>query len=96
MAGRRYFTPSVTKGTHGFDVPDGIIAHLTRECRGNVHDRKIVDVTCGSFEKEIEGASRGATNTVDLYTDSHFISAFLEKEEDIAHTRNNWVCHTLK
>jgi hypothetical protein len=33
------------------DVPDGIIAHLTRECSGNVHDRQVVNVTSGSFEK---------------------------------------------
>jgi hypothetical protein len=35
-----------------FDVPHGIIAHLTRECSRNVHDRGVVEVTCGSFEKE--------------------------------------------
>jgi hypothetical protein len=35
-----------------FDVPDGMIAHVTRECGGNVHDCGVVDVTCGSFEKE--------------------------------------------
>jgi hypothetical protein len=34
------------------DIPDGIIAHLTRECGGNVHDHHVVDVTCGLFEKE--------------------------------------------
>jgi hypothetical protein len=44
------FPPLVKK--RKFDIPDGIIAHLTRECGGNVHDRNIVAVTCGSFEKE--------------------------------------------
>jgi hypothetical protein len=39
------------------DVPDGIIAHLTRECGGNVHDRRAVDVTSGAFEKEADGAN---------------------------------------
>jgi hypothetical protein len=38
-------------------VPDGIIAHLTRECGGNLHDLHVVDVTCGSFGKETEGAN---------------------------------------
>jgi hypothetical protein len=33
------------------DIPDGMIAHLTRVCGGNVHDRQVVDVTCGWFEK---------------------------------------------
>jgi septal ring factor EnvC (AmiA/AmiB activator) len=53
------FAPSMKKGTQ-FDVPDGIIAHLTRDCGGNVHDRKIVDVTCGSFETETQGANRNS------------------------------------
>jgi hypothetical protein len=26
-------------------IPHGIIANLTRECRGNVHDQGVVDVT---------------------------------------------------
>jgi hypothetical protein len=51
------FPPSVKKGTHVFQVPDGIIAHLTRECGGNVHGRHVVDVTCGSFEKETYGSN---------------------------------------
>jgi hypothetical protein len=42
----KQFAPSVKKGRAKdwqgrrveIDVPDGIIAHLTRECRGNVHD----------------------------------------------------------
>jgi hypothetical protein len=41
----KQFPPSVKKGTRGFDVPDGIIAHLTRECGGNAHDDKVVE-TC--------------------------------------------------
>jgi hypothetical protein len=44
------FPPSVKKGKATdwqgreveieIEIPDGIIAHLTRECRGNVHDRR--------------------------------------------------------
>jgi hypothetical protein len=50
-----------------YDIPDGIIAHLTRECGGNVHDRHVVDITCGSFEKETYGAS---PHSGDLVTNS--------------------------
>jgi hypothetical protein len=34
-----------------YDIPDGIIAHLTRECGGNVHDRNVADVTPGSSSR---------------------------------------------
>jgi hypothetical protein len=89
------------------DVPDGIIAHLTRECGGNVHDRHVVDVTCGSFEKETQGANphSGAWNNdptwaakkaADLETDSYFQSACRTKNEDNPHTRNNWICYNFK
>jgi hypothetical protein len=57
------FPPSVKKGRQ-FDVPDGIIAHLTRECGGNVHDRHVVDVTCGSFEQETVGANPHSWHTI--------------------------------
>jgi hypothetical protein len=39
------------------DIPDGIIAHLTKDCGGNVHDAKVVDVTRGSFEMETVGVN---------------------------------------
>jgi hypothetical protein len=89
------------------DVPDGIIAHLTRECRGNVHDRHVVDVTSGSFEKETVGANPhsgacdndpkfAARNAVDLEDNSFFGSAYRGSSEDIPHTRNNWVCYDFK
>jgi hypothetical protein len=35
-----------------FDVPGGIIVHLTMECGGDVRDWQVVHVTSGSFEKE--------------------------------------------
>jgi hypothetical protein len=90
------------------DVPDGIIAHLMRECGGNVHDRNVVDVTCGSFEKETEGANPhsgafhnsidyAAKKAADLETDSWFLSAFRTRfEENIPHTRNNWICYDFR
>jgi hypothetical protein len=90
-----------------YDIPDGIIAHLTRECGENVHDRHIVDVTSGSFEQETCGANPysgacdnkpyySAKNTTDLETVSIFFSAYRRQEEDISHTRNNWVCYDFK
>jgi hypothetical protein len=113
----KQFPPSMKKGklrcSDGtqsktvHDIPDGIIAHLTRECGGNVHDRQIVDVTCGSFEKETEGANphsgadinhpgNAGKNAADLETDSYFYSAHRDEEEDIPHTRNNWICYNFK
>jgi hypothetical protein len=78
-----------------FNVPDGIIAHLTSECGGNVHDRHVVKVM---FEKETEGDHRrsGAKNAADLEVGSSFSSAFRKVREDISHTRNNWVRHDFK
>jgi hypothetical protein len=105
----KQFPPSVKKGKVlnpwdkgiNIDVPDGMIAHLTRECGGNVHDCKVVDVTSGSFEKEIYGAYNNepmlaAKNAADLETDSCFMSAYRDNKEDIPHTRNNWICYDFK
>jgi hypothetical protein len=111
------FPPSLKKGTLRYsdgrqtdkmnDIPDGIVARLTRECGGNVHDRGVVDIACGSFEKETEGADphsgacdsksdSAAKNAADLETVSYFHSAFRKKEDDIPHTRNNWICYDFK
>jgi hypothetical protein len=62
MTGGREFASSMKKGKKGFDVPDGIIAHLTKTFGGNVHGRKVVLVTAGSFEK---------TTTKNDYRESH-------------------------
>jgi hypothetical protein len=104
--GMKKFPPLVKKGS-SFDVPDGIIAHLTRECGGNVHDRHVVDVTCGSFEDEIKGANPHsgaydnradccAKNVADMGSGSSFRSAYRKREENIPHTRNNWVSYDFK
>jgi hypothetical protein len=96
-----------TQSKNMYDIPDGIIAHLTRECGGNVHDRHVVDVACGSFEKETHGANPhsgacrnepgyAAKNAADLETGSIFNSAYREKKEDIPHIRNNWICYNFK
>jgi hypothetical protein len=39
-----------------YDTSDGILAHLTRQCSGNVHDVHVVNVISGSFEKETQSA----------------------------------------
>jgi hypothetical protein len=84
------------------DIPDGIIAHLTRECGGNVQDRNVVEITSGSFEKETEGAFYNrpycaAKNAADLETSSEFRLAHrCNRSETVLHTRNNWVCYNFK
>jgi hypothetical protein len=94
----KQFPPSVKKGRYVFDVPDGIIARLTRECGGNVHCRRVVEITCGPFGKVTEGdhGRSGAKDAVDVETGSLFASAYRLKEEDIPHTRNNWLCYDFK
>ena len=58
----------------------GVIAHLTLECGGNVHDQGIVNVTASSYPET-------AKNAVDLGTDSHYIS---HGEMD------PWICYDFK
>jgi hypothetical protein len=101
------FPPLVKKRTccgGRFDVPDGIIAHLTRECGGNVHDHHIVEVTSSkplydsneSPDGTVDPNLVAAKNVADLGTCSCFVSAFRAIEGDIPHTRNNWVCYDFK
>jgi hypothetical protein len=111
----RFFLPLLQKGKVRdwrdreveATVPCGIIAHLTRECGGNVHDCHAVDITSGSFEKETVGANPssgaldnepalGAKNAAKLKTTSDFQSDFHRGREDIRHTRNNWLCYDFK
>ena len=59
---------------------DGIIAHLTRECGGNVHEQGVIEVT----------ASSGGTtspNAVDLGSGSCFFSN---------NSPNSWICYDFK
>jgi hypothetical protein len=50
-----------------YDIPDGIIANLTRECVGNVHDRNVVDTqtfTCsGSRSRPRFGSAAVCDNS---------------------------------
>jgi hypothetical protein len=97
--------PSIDRKGNYLDVPDGIIAHLTRECGGNVHDRHVIDVTSGLFEENIQGVNpdsglfescpwSAAKNTVDLEADSDLQSDLRWSVEDIPQTWNNW-CATI-
>jgi hypothetical protein len=72
------------------DPLDGIIAHLTNVCGGNVNDRDVVMVTSSTSEYGTPKA------IADLKSDAYFGSKYRRKEEDIPHTRNNWVCYDFK
>jgi hypothetical protein len=81
---------------------DGVIAHLTRECGGNVHDKGVVTVTSSSLaEWTYDGAPVNqifiaAKVVADLQTHSVFQSGYRPSTADIPHTANNWVCYDLK
>jgi hypothetical protein len=83
-----------------YEIPEGIIAHLIRECGGNLHDRHVVDVTSGPFEKETQGVNPhsgalnnspwyAAKNAAGLESPSCFWSAYRNHWGDIPETRNN-------
>jgi hypothetical protein len=96
----RRFPLSMKKGP-GFDVPDGIIAHLTKECGGNVHDRNGFEVTSSKQHTDGYWAAamtrpKNVPNLGEGEDMSCFFSAFRNKEDDIPHTRNNWICYDIK
>ena len=64
---------------------DGIIAHLTRECGGNVHDKGTIKVTASSVNDS--HSCYEARNAADLGTDSEFRSADRE---------NSWIRYDFK
>jgi hypothetical protein len=72
-----------------------------------VHNRHVVEVTSGSFEKETYGVNPrsgaydnrpewAAKNAADLETGSIFGSPCPKKEKDIPHTRSIWICYDFK
>jgi hypothetical protein len=71
------------------NVPDGIIGHVTGECDGNVHDRKAVAVTAGSFEKTTVKHKDDAKQVADLESDSSYWSACRNQGRRFRHTRNH-------
>ena len=64
---------------------DGVIAHLTRECGGNVHDKGIVNVTASSGYENM--SDWDPTNAADLGTNSEFGS----HDE-----KGSWICYNFK
>jgi hypothetical protein len=71
------------------EAPDGIIAHLTRECGGNVHEANVVEVTASST-----AAFTQAKDAADLNTDSCFVSAC--HYSDVPNAPNNWLRYDFK
>ena len=62
------------------DPLDGIIAHLTREYGGNVHEKNVVRVTASDLDFDW----RRAENVVDLGSDWIFCSGY---------SPNQWICY---
>jgi hypothetical protein len=57
---------------------DGIIAYLTRECRGNVHDKEVITVIAdGPYNTEPSNAPK---NVADVHADTEFFSANLPNQ----------------
>jgi hypothetical protein len=76
------------------DPLDGIVSLLTRGCGGNVHDKNAVVVTSSP---PFSGHGRDAAkNVVDLRSDSYFCSVHHDKNSNVPHTRNNWICYEFK
>ena len=61
---------------------DGIIAYLTRECGGNVHDKQIVKVKASDYSD----TTHPPRNVVDLGTSSGYIS----------NAEEAWICYDFK
>ena len=62
------------------DPLNGIIAYLTRECGGNVHENRVVEVTASSGRDKVKYA-------VELGTNSQF---------DTDNKPNQWICYNFK
>jgi hypothetical protein len=72
---------------------DGIIATLTRECSGNVHDQTVVTVTSSKpFKSRPPFAAK---NVVDLGSDDCFCSAY-RTGKAIRSGRNPWICYNFR
>jgi serine/threonine protein kinase len=84
--------PWGSKTEEDWEVPVGIIAYLTKQCGGNVSERKVVIVTSSppAYNGDV------AKNIADLDVDSYFISDCHDIHDEIPPTRNNWVCYDFK
>ena len=65
---------------------DGVIAYLTRECGGNVHDKGIVNVRASSIAYN-NYKDNHPKHAADLGTDSRYESG---------DERNSWICYDLR
>jgi hypothetical protein len=93
------FPPSVNKGKlrvpnskesdEMYDIPDGIIAHLTKECGGNVRDWHVVQYHVSTVREGDSWANYGAENAAGLETRPRFASVHRSSSENISHTRNH-------
>jgi hypothetical protein len=79
----------------GSDPLEGIIAHLTSRCGGNVHDCGVVNVT-SSAEGRQRFPQYDGKSAADLKQDSLFISPNRPRTANIPHERNNWLCYDFK
>jgi hypothetical protein len=72
------------------DPLNGIIAHLTETCGGNVHHRGVVIVSSSSCW---DGSPIAIA---DLGSDDYFCSKYRGNSAGIAHSPNNWVCYDFR
>ena len=64
---------------------DGVIAHLTRECCGNVHNKLVVNITSNTVWNNIENYH--SKNAADFDSSSWYLS---EVDDD------PWICYDFK
>jgi hypothetical protein len=76
------------------DPLNGMIASLTEQCGGNVHDYGFVEVT--SSPPLCDEDFCAPKNVADLKRPSYFVSQFRDTAEAIQHAPNNWVCYDFK
>jgi hypothetical protein len=72
---------------------DGIIARLTRQCGGNVHDQAVVEVISS---RPWNGTGDFAANNVADLRGSSFFRSDGQPSGDISHTRNNRICYDFR
>lgn len=69
------------------EMLNGIIALLSKQCKGNVHDQGVVEITASSVYRNPFGMQYDPKNAVDFDSREHFCSV------DIA---DSWICYTFK
>jgi hypothetical protein len=73
---------------------EGIVAHLTNKCGGNVHECEQVVVT--SSPPLRDDPAHAAKNVADFATDSAFRSAARDARQNIPDAPNNWICYDFR